>query len=67
MCLTVTQTSNQHDLVVTGSKDHYVKVPVTALTLAGVWLEPPLLSGLNDAVLTISAYSTFTPCYLGNT
>lgn len=26
MCLTVTQTSNQHDLVVTGSKDHYVKM-----------------------------------------
>lgn len=27
MCLTVTQTASQHDLVVTGSKDHYVKVP----------------------------------------
>lgn len=26
MCLTVTQTASQHDLVVTGSKDHYVKV-----------------------------------------
>ncbi|KAM8998771.1 kinesin-like protein KIF21B isoform 3-T3 [Sarcophilus harrisii] len=26
MCLTVSQTSNQHDLVVTGSKDHYVKM-----------------------------------------
>lgn len=26
MCLTVTQTATQHDLVVTGSKDHYVKV-----------------------------------------
>ncbi|KAG8518022.1 Kinesin-like protein KIF21B [Galemys pyrenaicus] len=25
MCLTVTQTASQHDLVVTGSKDHYVK------------------------------------------
>ncbi|VTJ56907.1 Hypothetical predicted protein [Marmota monax] len=26
MCLTVTQTASQHDLVVTGSKDHYVKM-----------------------------------------
>ncbi|XP_048213389.1 kinesin-like protein KIF21B isoform X3 [Perognathus longimembris pacificus] len=26
MCLTVTQTASQHDLVVTGSKDHYVKL-----------------------------------------
>ncbi|XP_051494886.1 kinesin-like protein KIF21B isoform X4 [Apus apus] len=26
MCLTVNQTSSNHDLVVTGSKDHYVKV-----------------------------------------
>ncbi|KFO24423.1 Kinesin-like protein KIF21B [Fukomys damarensis] len=26
MCLTVTQTANQQDLVVTGSKDHYVKM-----------------------------------------
>ncbi|XP_074078425.1 kinesin-like protein KIF21B isoform X5 [Macrotis lagotis] len=26
MCLTVNQTSNHHDLVVTGSKDHYVKM-----------------------------------------
>lgn len=26
MCLTVAQTASQHDLVVTGSKDHYVKV-----------------------------------------
>lgn len=26
MRLTVTQTASQHDLVVTGSKDHYVKV-----------------------------------------
>ncbi|XP_077013480.1 kinesin-like protein KIF21B isoform X2 [Tamandua tetradactyla] len=26
MCLTVTQTPSQHDLVVTGSKDHYVKM-----------------------------------------
>lgn len=30
MCLTVTQTASQHDLVVTGSKDHYVKVPEKA-------------------------------------
>lgn len=30
MCLTVTQTASQHDLVVTGSKDHYVKVPEAA-------------------------------------
>lgn len=27
MCLTVNQTASNHDLVVTGSKDHYVKVP----------------------------------------
>lgn len=26
MCLTVNQTASNHDLVVTGSKDHYVKV-----------------------------------------
>ncbi|XP_036688392.1 kinesin-like protein KIF21B isoform X5 [Balaenoptera musculus] len=26
MCLTVAQTASQHDLVVTGSKDHYVKM-----------------------------------------
>lgn len=37
MCLTVTQTASQHDLVVTGSKDHYVKVP---RALPG--LPPPL-------------------------
>lgn len=29
MRLTVTQTASQHDLVVTGSKDHYVKVAET--------------------------------------
>lgn len=33
MCLTVTQTASQHDLVVTGSKDHYVKVPEGASAL----------------------------------
>ncbi|XP_043356662.1 kinesin-like protein KIF21B [Dermochelys coriacea] len=27
MCLTVNQTASNHDLVVTSSKDHYVKVP----------------------------------------
>lgn len=27
MCLTAAQTTGQRDLVVTGSKDHYVKVP----------------------------------------
>lgn len=26
MCLTVNQTASNHDLVVTGSKDHYIKV-----------------------------------------
>lgn len=33
MCLTVTQTASQHDLVVTGSKDHYVKVAEACMSL----------------------------------
>ena len=39
MCLTVTRTASQHDLVVTGSKDHYVKVP-EALSVSPVAPRP---------------------------
>lgn len=44
MRLTVTQTASQHDLVVTGSKDHYVKVAETGwgagiLGVLGVLME----------------------------
>lgn len=35
MCLTVNQTASNHDLVVTGSKDHYVKV-----LSCSCWAEP---------------------------
>uniref|UniRef100_A0A8D1ZWL4 Kinesin motor domain-containing protein n=1 Tax=Sus scrofa TaxID=9823 RepID=A0A8D1ZWL4_PIG len=41
MCLTVTQTASQHDLVVTGSKDHYVKVRGQALEPGQVPRCPP--------------------------
>lgn len=41
MCLTVDQTGNGQDLVITGSKDHYIKVFISALviskTLAGTF------------------------------
>lgn len=39
MCLTVNQTGSNHDLVVTGSKDHYVKVSPLGgqSTLRGCW------------------------------
>lgn len=48
MCLTVTQTASQHDLVVTGSKDHYVKVPEGASALGPGWGGAP--GGLSLAV-----------------
>ncbi|XP_043389739.1 kinesin-like protein KIF21B [Chelonia mydas] len=35
MCLTVNQTASNHDLVVTGSKDHYVKWDPPSLPLTG--------------------------------
>lgn len=43
MCLTVTQTASQHDLVVTGSKDHYVKVPPSGPGAGSVLCVSPAL------------------------
>ncbi|XP_065436167.1 kinesin-like protein KIF21B isoform X4 [Chrysemys picta bellii] len=53
MCLTVNQTASNHDLVVTGSKDHYVKqlpselLPCRCLRLRTAWWgtsAPPITS-----------------------
>ncbi|XP_060034498.1 kinesin-like protein KIF21B isoform X5 [Erinaceus europaeus] len=51
MCLTVTQTASQHDLVVTGSKDHYVKMFELGEGVAGTVgpthnFEPPHYDGI---------------------
>ncbi|XP_066235946.1 kinesin-like protein KIF21B isoform X3 [Saccopteryx leptura] len=51
MCLTVTQTASQHDLVVTGSKDHYVKMFELGECVAGTIgpthnFEPPHYDGI---------------------
>ncbi|KAM8816450.1 kinesin-like protein KIF21B isoform 3-T3 [Rhynchonycteris naso] len=51
MCLTVTQTASQHDLVVTGSKDHYVKIFELGECVAGTIspthnFEPPHYDGI---------------------
>ncbi|XP_070257214.1 kinesin-like protein KIF21B isoform X4 [Myotis yumanensis] len=51
MCLTVTQTASQHDLVVTGSKDHYVKMFELGECAAGTIgpthnFEPPHYDGI---------------------
>ncbi|NXM91930.1 KI21B protein, partial [Oenanthe oenanthe] len=51
MCLTVNQTASNHDLVVTGSKDHYVKVfEITEGTVGNVGpthnFEPPHYDGI---------------------
>ncbi|XP_044530853.1 kinesin-like protein KIF21B [Gracilinanus agilis] len=51
MCLTVNQTSNHHDLVVTGSKDHYVKMFELAESVMGnisptYNFEPPHYDGI---------------------
>ncbi|KFQ45438.1 Kinesin-like KIF21B, partial [Nestor notabilis] len=51
MCLTVNQTASNHDLVVTGSKDHYVKVFEIAEGMAGNIgpthnFEPPHYDGI---------------------
>lgn len=45
MRLTVTQTASQHDLVVTGSKDHYVKVAETGRGAGILGVSAPLPSG----------------------
>ncbi|EMP32290.1 Kinesin-like protein KIF21B, partial [Chelonia mydas] len=51
MCLTVNQTANNHDLVVTGSKDHYVKMFEIADSVVGNVgpthnFEPPHYDGI---------------------
>ncbi|XP_058524972.1 kinesin-like protein KIF21B isoform X4 [Ochotona princeps] len=51
MCLTVTQTASQHDLVVTGSKDHYVKMFELGECVSGTIsptynFEPPHYDGI---------------------
>ncbi|NWY67027.1 KI21B protein, partial [Erithacus rubecula] len=51
MCLTVNQTASNHDLVVTGSKDHYVKVfEITEGTVGNIGpthnFEPPHYDGI---------------------
>ncbi|XP_074207647.1 kinesin-like protein KIF21B isoform X3 [Camelus bactrianus] len=51
MCLTVTQTASQHDLVVTGSKDHYVKMFELGECVSGTVgpthnFEPPHYDGI---------------------
>ncbi|XP_043861254.1 kinesin-like protein KIF21B isoform X1 [Dromiciops gliroides] len=51
MCLTVNQTSSHHDLVVTGSKDHYVKIFELAESVTGNIspthnFEPPHYDGI---------------------
>ncbi|XP_074173202.1 kinesin-like protein KIF21B isoform X1 [Rhinolophus sinicus] len=51
MCLTVAQTASQHDLVVTGSKDHYVKMFELGECVAGTIspthnFEPPHYDGI---------------------
>uniref|UniRef100_A0A8D2CE30 Kinesin motor domain-containing protein n=1 Tax=Sus scrofa TaxID=9823 RepID=A0A8D2CE30_PIG len=66
MCLTVTQTASQHDLVVTGSKDHYVKQIPTAhkdwvCALAFVPGRPMLLSACRAGVIKVWNVDNFTP------
>ncbi|CAL9696714.1 unnamed protein product [Knipowitschia caucasica] len=56
MCLTVDQTGTNQDLVVTGSKDHYVKLfevsPSSAGTLAPSWtLDPPHYDGIETLLV----------------
>ncbi|XP_043932542.1 kinesin-like protein KIF21B isoform X2 [Protopterus annectens] len=51
MCLTVSQTANNHDLVITGSKDHYVKkFDITESTFGNIGpshnFEPPHYDGI---------------------
>uniref|UniRef100_A0A8C3RRL2 Kinesin-like protein KIF21B n=1 Tax=Chelydra serpentina TaxID=8475 RepID=A0A8C3RRL2_CHESE len=51
MCLTVNQTASNHDLVVTGSKDHYVKMFEIADSVVGNFgpthnFEPPHYDGI---------------------
>ncbi|TFK01815.1 ras association domain-containing protein 5 [Platysternon megacephalum] len=56
MCLTVNQTTSNHDLVVTGSKDHYVKMFEIADSVVGnVGLthnfEPPHYNGIESLAI----------------
>uniref|UniRef100_A0A2K5HR92 Kinesin motor domain-containing protein n=1 Tax=Colobus angolensis palliatus TaxID=336983 RepID=A0A2K5HR92_COLAP len=66
MCLTVTQTASQHDLVVTGSKDHYVKQIPNAhkdwvCALAFIPGRPMLLSACRAGVIKVWNVDNFTP------
>ncbi|XP_065435427.1 kinesin-like protein KIF21B isoform X3 [Chrysemys picta bellii] len=56
MCLTVNQTASNHDLVVTGSKDHYVKMFEIADSVVGNVgpthnFEPPHYDGIECLVI----------------
>nr|XP_036299074.1 kinesin-like protein KIF21B [Pipistrellus kuhlii] len=56
MCLTVAQTASQHDLVVTGSKDHYVKMFELGDSPAGTVgpthnFEPPHYDGIESLAI----------------
>lgn len=56
MCLTVNQTASNHDLVVTGSKDHYVKV-----LSCSCWAEPRCCHPPQTSSLLLAQISGF-PC-----
>nr|XP_021546066.1 kinesin-like protein KIF21A isoform X1 [Neomonachus schauinslandi] len=66
MCLTVDQISNGQDLIVTGSKDHYIKQVPNAhkdwvCALGVVPGHPVLLSGCRGGILKLWNMDTFVP------
>uniref|UniRef100_A0AAQ5YLZ3 Kinesin motor domain-containing protein n=1 Tax=Amphiprion ocellaris TaxID=80972 RepID=A0AAQ5YLZ3_AMPOC len=50
MCLTVDQSGNNQDLVITGSKDHYIKVCFTVISPTHNF-EPPHYDGIESLVV----------------
>ncbi|XP_060268753.1 kinesin-like protein KIF21A isoform X31 [Ovis aries] len=66
MCLTVDRISNGQDLIITGSKDHYIKQVPNAhkdwvCALAVVPGHPVLLSGCRGGILKLWNIDTFVP------
>ncbi|XP_039073593.1 kinesin-like protein KIF21A isoform X8 [Hyaena hyaena] len=66
MCLTVDQISNGQDLIITGSKDHYIKQVPNAhkdwvCALGVVPGHPVLLSGCRGGILKLWNMDTFVP------
>ncbi|XP_065554464.1 kinesin-like protein KIF21B isoform X4 [Lathamus discolor] len=66
MCLTVNQTASNHDLVVTGSKDHYIKQIPNAhkdwvCALAFIPGRPMVLSACRGGMIKVWNVDTFTP------